>query len=149
MIAVFLGFNVVGKLLCYSGIVHVHPTERVHVFIRISGTHAEVTKLLIACRHREFIAETRQILDFVGNICGKTAKTIRPTNMINGVTVTVFCMLKCFVKIVKIKSINSCVKKLMTTKNPSKVYDKLYSSLKVKNSSGDKLADTDIENAPK
>lgn len=49
-----------------------------------------------------------------------------------------------FSKKLNAKSTSSCAEKLITTRNPSKVYDKLYMSLNVKNKRGDKLADIDI-----
>ena len=53
-------------------------------------------------------------------------------------------MLNLYEKNEKIKSINSCVKKLITTNNPNNEYEIPYSERKVKNKSGDKLQTIDI-----
>jgi len=56
-----------------------------------------------------------------GKNLGKSAYNIKPIKTISGVLLTALCILKCFVKNVNIKSIDSWVKKLITTKKPSNV----------------------------
>ena len=61
-----------------------------------------------------------------------------------GVFCTVFGILNLCEKNENIKSIPSCVEKLINTNNPNKDYEIPYKDLNVKKSIGDKFATTDI-----
>jgi hypothetical protein len=68
-----------------------------------------------------------------------------PIVVITGIARTVFLMLKCFEKKLKIKSIKSCVQKFINTKVPSKVNEIPYILWKVIKSMGGKLNTEDVD----
>jgi hypothetical protein len=84
------------------------------------------------------VPATSPIYAFSGKNVGIKAYIINPKLVSTGINLTVLCILKILVKKEKIRSIVSCVQKLIKTNVPRRVYDTLYISWNVTNSIGGK-----------